>query len=233
MKTATINTDPNAGNSCNTYWRGGYSLSRRLPKMSRRKEFEGRIRFYTAEDEKEILGWFTHIGKQDHYEAVIVLVDTGFRPRELWGCRAENVNRLNQTITLWKTKTGKPRTIPMTDRVRDIILRRCAEYPQGQLFPGSSNAWMRHAWDRVRALMGKMDDPEFIPYGLRHTCCSRLVQRGVPLTRVMAWMGHTSIQTTMRYAHLAPHDLFTLAQVLNGGDDTRWHNVEADNALLQ
>lgn len=39
---------------------------------------------------------------------------------------------------------------------------------------------------------------------LRHTFASRLVQAGVPLRTVAGWMGHTTIQTTMRYAHLAP-----------------------------
>jgi site-specific recombinase XerD len=34
-----------------------------------------------------------------------------------------------------------------------------------------------------------------------------MVQRGVPLAVVQAWMGHSSINTTMRYAHLAPGSL--------------------------
>ena len=48
-----------------------------------------------------------------------------------------------------------------------------------------------------------------------HTCASRLVQGGVDIRRIRDWMGHTTIQTTMIYAHLAPTDLFVGADVLD------------------
>ena len=125
-----------------------------LPEFTRKKEREGRIRFLTADEERKLIGWITHIGKTDHTEACIVLIDTGFRCSELWGLSAHNVNLTNRTLTLWKTKADKPRTVPMTKRVFDIIERRCDTYPTGQLFPGSSNEWMSNVWKRVRVLMG-------------------------------------------------------------------------------
>ena len=212
------------------YDRGQLSI---LPRMPRRKEREGRIRFLSSDEEIELLKWFNHVEKPDHLEATIVLLDTGFRCSELWGIEAEHINPHNKTITIWKTKNGKPRTIPMTERVLAIISRRCKENPKGQLFPGSSNDWYGNGWERVRTLMKKLDDTEFVPHMLRHTCCSRLVQRGVPLAHVQAWMGHKNIQTTMRYAHLAPHDLFSLAQVLEGDGATRWQHIQNDNLLIQ
>jgi len=44
---------------------------------------------------------------------------------------------------------------------------------------------------------------------------SRLVQNGVDLYVVAKWLGHTSIKTTERYAHLAPENLRKAAQTLN------------------
>lgn len=38
----------------------------------------------------------------------------------------------------------------------------------------------------------------------RHTFASWLVQAGVPLYTVSQWLGHSSIETTERYAHLSP-----------------------------
>ena len=70
-------------------------------------------------------------------------------------------------------------------------------------------------WDTIlRAHLGHSNDREFIPHMLRHTCASRLVSRGVPLPKVMQWMGHKCIQTTLRYSHLVPNDLDEAAAIL-------------------
>ena len=50
---------------------------------------------------------------------------------------------------------------------------------------------------------------------LRHTFASHLVMRGVPLTAVQMLMGHSSVNTTMRYAHLAPSTLRAAIDLLN------------------
>lgn len=46
---------------------------------------------------------------------------------------------------------------------------------------------------------------------LRHTFASQLAMQGVPLLTIKELMGHSTIQMTMRYAHLAPS---TLAQAV-------------------
>jgi integrase len=42
---------------------------------------------------------------------------------------------------------------------------------------------------------------------IRHTFASQLAIRGVPLNAVQALLGHSSVVTTMGYAHLAPSTL--------------------------
>jgi site-specific recombinase XerD len=64
-----------------------------------------------------------------------------------------------------------------------------------------------------------MDEDYFI-YTFRHTCASRLVQRGIDLYRVQIWLGHSVPQMTQRYAKFAPDQLSELAAVLATGNDT-------------
>ena len=51
---------------------------------------------------------------------------------------------------------------------------------------------------------------------LRHTFASHLVMRGAPLKAVQEFLGHSDIQTTMRYAHLSPDVRNTAISVLDG-----------------
>lgn len=50
---------------------------------------------------------------------------------------------------------------------------------------------------------------------LRHTFASHLAVRGVPVPVVQALLGHASISTTMRYAHVAPSALRSAIDMLS------------------
>jgi integrase len=184
------------------------------PLMDRKEETGGRIRYVTDEEEKAILALAHQWGKADLADVVTVLVDTGMRCGELWRLTARDTDLKTGMISIWENKGDLPRSIPMTKRVRSIIERR-ADQGRGsyRLFP-FDNTWMGHQWNRVRTHMGLGQDHQFVPHCLRHTCASRLVQRGVELLVVQKWLGHRTLSMTMRYAHLSPKNLEAAARAL-------------------
>lgn len=186
----------------------------RAPHIGRKKELERRIRFLTMEEERVALSVFDQWGKDEHSEVFCVLVDTGLRPSELWRIEARDVNFEQGVVNIWKTKNNNPRSVPMTARVKAILLRRVGTTPStGLLFP-YDNYWFSRQWQRMREHIGLGHDAGFIPYALRHTCASRLVQRGVTLLVIKEWLGHKIITTTLRYACLCPTNLMDAVKVL-------------------
>ncbi len=172
------------------------------PKFQRQQEGVGRIRWLTNDEEKAILGLFKQWGKDDHHDLTIFLLDTGCRPSEAYKLNSTtDISMDTGLIHLWDTKNKLPRSIPMTLRVREILQRRIKNATRP--FP-YNDSWMRNQWDRARNLMGLHDDKGFVPYACRHTCASRMAQRGVPLLVIKDWMGHKTIKITMGYTHLAP-----------------------------
>ena len=55
----------------------------------------------------------------------------------------------------------------------------------------------------------------------RHTACSRWVMGGLPLAAVANYVGHSTIQMTMRYAHLMPGAI----QIANSVADAFYANA--------
>ena len=66
-------------------------------------------------------------------------------------------------------------------------------------------------WKLVRksfeAAVRRAGITDFRFHDLRHTCASWLVMAGADLVSVQKQLGHTTIGTTMRYAHLSPGHL--------------------------
>lgn len=174
-----------------------------VPKVPSRREGKHRIRWINETEELQVLNVCTHLGLDELRDFITVAIDTGFRRGELLGLRPNDF--VNGLIHLHEgtTKTDKARSVPATSRVTEILSRRSNQRTVFSLTAPS----LRHQWRVIRAALKLEDDPQFVVHMLRHTCASRLVQRGVSLAVVQKWMGHSNIQTTLRYAHLAPESL--------------------------
>ncbi|MDR3361525.1 MAG: tyrosine-type recombinase/integrase [Desulfovibrio sp.] len=186
-----------------------------MPIFPRMREGEHRIRFLSYEEEQNLIGALVHMGNKEQAEAVKILLYTGMRTGELWRLECRDVDLDAHTITLWKTKNGKPRTVPIVRNIIDLMSQLTSnKKDEDKVITDGGHDWLRRPWDRVRSLLGYEDDLQFVPHMLRHTCATRLSQKGVTMPIIKEWLGHTSITTTMRYTHFAQKDLFAAAALL-------------------
>ena len=187
----------------------------RVPKLPWRKEQSGRVRVVTVAEERRVLGKMNH-GSPECADLVAVLVDTGMRLGEALRSSYKDVEA--GLLTVWDTKTGVPRSIPLTRRALKI-------YRERGLFRLGERTHQR-TWAVIRTSMG-ITDPNFVLHALRHTCATRLLTAGMDIYRVMKWMGHSDISMTQRYEHMSPHVLEEGVGLLQDSihRQTQWHQV--------
>jgi integrase len=117
--------------------------------------------------------------------------------------------------TIPKTKSGQFRKVAIAEAVLDLLRvvkqfhdqqlqeNSCA-YVFGNLKTGRPYQNLYSSWNKARCAAGLWD---FRLHDLRHSFASILVNNGVSIYEVQNLLGHDSINTTKRYAHLAPETL--------------------------
>ena len=169
------------------------------------KEKKGRVRILSADEELQVL----KMAPPKLKNLFVFLLYSGCRVSEALNLRWTDFNWSAPSVTFWDTKSGESRTIPLTLTLVKLLNEEMERMDKGLEGPFAhiKQFEINRGWDRIRIEMGLQDDEEFVPHCMRHTRASRFVQKGVPIVVVKEWLGHKTIQMTMRYAHLAPTNL--------------------------
>lgn len=190
-----------------------------MPKFPHYTEDNLKERYLTQEEEESLLASMESLAAPADHDArymlamVPFLLDTGLRAGE---AIVDGSQDLGDTIWLphGTTKSGKGRSVPLTERARSMLAEILASPVHTQLQEArakDADAPTRWMGNRFRASLKAAGIPTgragVTLHTLRHTCASRLVQAGVSLYVVKEWLGHSSITVTERYAHLAPKNL--------------------------
>ena len=149
-------------------------------------------------------------GGQQQADIVRLLLLTGCRKGEITGLRWSEVH--DGMLALEDSKTG-PRTVPLNAQARAILDRQSRGgspfvFPS-PLDPARPRGPDLPLWYRVRREAG-IEDVRL--HDLRHTMASHAVMNGVPVPVVSRLLGHSSVQMTLRYAHLADRDIKAAAE---------------------
>ena len=183
--------------------------------VKRYKEHK-RERFLSPE-ETERLGQVLREAEEEMPSAVAafrLLLLTGCRMSEIRDLRWEYVK--DDCIELPDAKTGG-RVVPLGPEARAVLsaIPRDEDNPwviAGRL-PGSHLTDLQRPWRRIRKQAG-LEGVRI--HDLRHSFASRALALGESLTMIGKLLGHTQVQTTARYAHLARDSIQTAAARITG-----------------
>lgn len=132
---------------------------------------------------------------------------TGARLGEVRQARFEqfNLEHMSWSKPPAMTKQRRVHRVPISDETATIVRQRQLVVPRGTpwLFtgdtPGQPVQEVRRFWAQIQKQCGLQ---EVHIHDLRHTFASLLVSGGASLEMIGKLLGHSQMQTTLRYAHL-------------------------------
>ena len=202
----------------------GYIEMIKLPKPRPTKNTK--VHYLTEDMEEELLNYLVDKSfneqckiKDDSYlesnYIISCLIDLGCRVNELLNLEKRFVDFDNNQINFIERKNDQAVAVPMTNRVKKIMKLFCYDKKDFDKVFSLNYSELNAIWQKARKDLGYADKKFYTIHLCRHTCASRLVQRGVPILLVKDWLGHEDIENTMIYAHLAPKALHSVVDVLN------------------
>jgi integrase len=159
------------------------------------------------------------------YEMILTALRTGMRQGELKGLQWSSINWENCSLAvrhsycdvrkvLETPKSNRERHIPLDVDVYEMLHKRKKSI--GYVFMDGNKTFNSPRLNGRLATVCKKAGLRVITWHvLRHTFASHLAMKGTPLNIVQTLLGHSSISTTMRYAHVAPSTLRTAINLLN------------------
>ena len=120
------------------------------------------------------------------------------------GSKSRDPSPWDGAVTLWETKNGKARRIPISPTIEAVLAEQPRMYPSvfansrtGQ--PLTANG-VAHVFDRAVGRAG-ITTGDVTLHTLRHTALSRMIAGGYDDYTVMAISGHSSTRMLERYTH--------------------------------
>lgn len=192
----------------------GSNPARRVPQ---RKLGGQRCRFLSDEERAYLLEACKKSDWGRMYLLVLLALTTGARKAELMNLRWSDIELVQGVATLHDTKNGDPRILPLP-KVALGELKQSREVGNGLIFPSqripSQPFEFRKQWAKALDDAGIND---FRFHDLRHSPASYLVMGGATLHEAAEVLGHRSVATTKRYAHLSTQHKRELVERVLGG----------------
>ena len=140
------------------------------------------------------------------------LLDEGMRSGEVQRLKMNDVNFIDNYITIRRTKNNKSRVIPLAPATKEA-LQNYLEYREfdsryvflSQLGTPFSSSAVKELFKRLKRNSGIT---RIYPHLLRHTFASSYILGGGSVELLRIYMGHSDIATTQKYMHVTDNMRF-------------------------
>jgi len=147
-----------------------------------------------------------------HRIILALACSAGLRSQEMIKLKISDIDFERMTIHIRQSKYKKDRIVPLSDYIaKDLKKYLSVEHPHDWLFNGKEPDGRYSpkglSWVMREALKKTNIQKRVNLHSLRHSYATHLLEEGVNIVIIKELLGHTTIQTTMIYLHVArlPH----------------------------
>jgi integrase len=195
----------------------GWTDSNPILKVTKPKEPRGRVRFLSDEERLRLVEACRTSDSSDLYSAVVVALSTGGRKIEIMGLRWPHVDFARHSITLFETKNGEIRSLPLVGHAFDLMLARSKvrRIDTDLVFPAHNSTQPIDLRGAFRTAMKRAGVVDFRWHDLRHTTASYLAMNGASLAEIAEVLGHKTLAMVRRYTHLSQAHTSRVVESMN------------------
>ncbi len=156
----------------------------------------------------------TSVGLRD-YAFMLLMLDTGIRPREAANLRLKDISlaTLSVTIPSFVAKTRVSRTLPILPVTAEAMRRLTASRHHAwsetvPVFCNEDGRELTHnAWARRMSIYSQELGTKVTAYSLRHSFALMYLRRGGDVFSLQKLLGHSTLAMTQRYVALNEADV--------------------------
>lgn len=227
----TVNNHLSMLNTCLTHAVEWEELES-VPRIKKLKVEPNKFDFLTFKESDLLINSSNGIWRK----MILFALHTGMRYGEIRAIKWQDINWEKNLINVKKsfyrdilgsTKSNKERHIPISYQLRMELEKD--KQVEGYIF-AYENKYIEENMPRraLRRIVEKTDlkrenGRKIGWHALRHTFASQLAMKGAPLSAIQQLLGHSDIQTTMRYAHLSPSTLDETIKLLDNNNSFGQH----------
>jgi len=183
----------------------------------RQKENHSRARFLSPEERLALLVSCKQSKTKSLHLITVLALATGMRQAEIMSLRWDQVNFKRSSITLFKTKNGATRVVPLVGFAAKELEKhgKVRSLKNSYVFAGRKHRYAyfpRKAWNSALKRAG-IEDFRF--HDLRHSAASELAMNGASLHEIAAVLGHKTLAMVQRYAHLSEQHTLSVVMKMN------------------
>jgi integrase len=178
--------------------------------IRREPENNSRVRFLTADEEKQLREAIrSNSAWHEHEPELSLALATGLRRSSMcidlvW----ENVALDARVASVPRTKNGDPVHIPLNaDAMKALMVFRSRGDGTGRVVRNAAGEPLNYPTHWFVPAVRAAGIKNFRWHDLRHCFASRLRQTGTPLGNIAELLGHKGLAMTRRYAHLSISNL--------------------------